>query len=184
MFVDYLYNGWYYLTKAVPLALVLFLIEGCPVLFRQLDLRLKVRLLVARLLWALCLALIVQVTGLGRMPWLHPDRLWAGGARRLSFSLFEEGIFSMMNVLNLLLFVPYGFLCCSAFCGPRRRMILAGFLTSLAVECAQCLFSGRYAQMDDLIMNTLGTAAGCLTHWLLHRLRGKFDVLAKPQKVY
>ena len=86
-------------------------------------------------------------------------------------------------VLNTVMFAPLGFLLPAYFERYRRwnRTIAAGFLTSLTVEAIQ-LFTLRATDVDDLIMNTLGTLAGFLMAKLVfgHRtavFRGRKDWL-------
>ena len=83
--------------------------------------------------------------------------------------------------LNVLMFAPLGFLLPAYFDRYRNwgRTLAAGFLTSLAVEVIQ-LFTFRATDVDDLIMNTLGTILGFLLSKLIlrHRAsvyRGKMD---------
>ena len=75
-------------------------------------------------------------------------------------------------VLNTVMFVPLGFLLPAYFERYRRwnRTIAAGFLTSLTVEAIQ-LFTFRATDVDDLIMNTLGTVVGFLMAKLIFRHR-------------
>ena len=65
-----------------------------------------------------------------------------------------------------------GFLLPAYFERYRRwnRTIAAGFLTSLTVEAIQ-LFTFRATDVDDLIMNTLGTLVGFLMAKLIFRHR-------------
>ena len=86
-------------------------------------------------------------------------------------------------VLNAIMFASLGFLLPAYFERYRRwnRTIAAGFLTSLTVEAIQ-LFTFRATDVDDLIMNTLGTLVGFLMAKLVfgHRIavyRGKKDWL-------
>ena len=86
-------------------------------------------------------------------------------------------------VLNAIMFAPLGFLLPAYFERYRRwgRTLAAGFLTSLAVELIQ-LFTFRATDVDDLIMNTLGTLVGFLLAKLIFRhrsavYRGKRDWL-------
>ena len=74
--------------------------------------------------------------------------------------------------LNAVMFAPLGFLLPAYFEGFRRwnTTLAAGFATSLAIECIQ-LFTFRATDVDDLIMNTLGTLAGYLLSKLLFRHR-------------
>ncbi len=88
--------------------------------------------------------------------------------------------------LNVVLFVPLGFLLCYRF---RRGIVAAtaiGLLVSLAVETTQgtavfglypCPY--RVADVDDLMTNTAGTAVG----WLLARWVGRRLPAAVPEPV-
>ena len=71
---------------------------------------------------------------------------------------------TMLNLLNVLMFVPLGFL--TPFIWPYfrslRRMALTGLGFSLSIELVQ-LFSWRSTDIDDLITNTLGAVLG---YWL------------------
>ena len=75
-------------------------------------------------------------------------------------------------VLNTVMFAPLGFLLPAYFERYRRwgRTLAAGFLTSLTVEAIQ-LFTLRATDVDDLIMNTLGTVVGFLLAKLIFRHR-------------
>ena len=89
----------------------------------------------------------------------------------------------MGMVLNMVMFAPLGFLLPAYFERYRHwgRTLAAGFLTSLTVELIQ-LFTFRATDVDDLIMNTLGTLVGFLIAKLIFRhrtalYRGKKDWL-------
>ena len=75
-------------------------------------------------------------------------------------------------VLNAIMFAPLGFLLPAYFERYRHwgRTLAAGFLTSVAVELIQ-LFTFRATDVDDLIMNTLGTLVGFLLAKLIFRHR-------------
>ena len=75
-------------------------------------------------------------------------------------------------ILNAVMFAPLGFLLPAYFERYRRwgRTLAAGFLTSLTVELIQ-LFTFRATDVDDLIMNTLGTLVGFLLAKLVLRRR-------------
>ena len=84
--------------------------------------------------------------------------------------------FSSSNILgmalNAVMFAPLGFLLPAYFERYRHwgRTLAAGFLTSLTVELIQ-LFTFRATDVDDLIMNTLGTLVGFLIAKLIFRHR-------------
>lgn len=77
---------------------------------------------------------------------------------------------------NVAAFVPLGFL--APLLSPRwrtwRSAIVLGLGTSLAVEVAQLLlsllmgFAWRVADVDDLMLNTLGTLLGFGAWWVAH----------------
>ncbi len=68
-------------------------------------------------------------------------------------------------ILNILLFVPYGYLLSSLFTRLHGwQVVMTGFLFSLLIEMAQLITRLGYADVDDLINNTIGTAVGCLLH--------------------
>ena len=73
---------------------------------------------------------------------------------------------------NVVLFAPLGFLL--PLLVPRLdrlwRTVAAGFLLSTAVELSQLAFPGiRRPDVNDVVANTLGTAAGFLAHRLVAR---------------
>lgn len=105
---------------------------------------------------------------------LHNCR-WAHSAARFLF----------MDVLgNLAVFVPLGAALAVATFPPHAegrtvrnfgsrswfRIVTAGFLFSLGIELAQLLIPSRATDVDDVILNTLGTAVGAMIVWGLRRL--------------
>ncbi len=84
------------------------------------------------------------------------------GDVRVASWMSLEGI-----ILNILLFIPFGYLIPSLF--PKLRwwqVILLGLAFSLCVELLQLLTRLGYADVDDLINNTLGAAIGFLCYKL------------------
>ena len=82
---------------------------------------------------------------------------------------------NLTSLLNILLFVPLGFLLPSVWkeCRTLTRTLLMGFGLSLCIEIVQ-LFNYRLTDVDDLITNTLGTVLGYGLYVLLsERLRLK-----------
>ncbi|WP_353856346.1 VanZ family protein [Bacillus sp. Bos-x628] len=80
---------------------------------------------------------------------------------------------------NILLFVPLGFLLYWRY----RKMcwqkaILAGFILSTMIEVLQWIFSQfdiitRSSDIDDMILNTIGTAIGCFIYHMYQRRKEK-----------
>jgi glycopeptide antibiotics resistance protein len=76
------------------------------------------------------------------------------------------------HVGNVLLFAPFGFLL--PLLAPRLgrlwQVVALGAATSLCIELAQIAMPGTHrADVDDLILNTVGAGCG----WLLLRLAGR-----------
>lgn len=65
------------------------------------------------------------------------------------------------TVLNIILFMPLGFLLPAVWKEYRspKATLFSGFALSLMIEILQ-IFTFRLTDIDDLITNTLGTAAG------------------------
>lgn len=65
---------------------------------------------------------------------------------------------------NLILFIPFGFLLYAVADQPRTaRILLFGFLLSLAIELCQLFFRLGWFEVDDILHNVLGTYLGiCL----------------------
>ena len=79
--------------------------------------------------------------------------------------LIDIGIFNyLLNILgNVFLFIPLPFLLAILFKMTRfSSILLTGFLLSFAIELLQYIFEVGVADIDDLILNTLGTAIGYL----------------------
>ncbi len=75
-------------------------------------------------------------------------------------------------VLNILLFVPFGFFLPLLWKRYRslNKIATAGFLFSCAIETAQ-LFAPRITDVDDLMMNTAGAVLGYLLLLNVYQLR-------------
>ncbi|MFE4130430.1 VanZ family protein [Peribacillus sp. YIM B13482] len=75
---------------------------------------------------------------------------------------FKEMIINTLG--NILLFVPFGF--CIAFKFKKQyrifKVIINGFLFSLTIEVFQLFLSRRWTDVDDIILNTLGSFLGYL----------------------
>lgn len=78
-------------------------------------------------------------------------------------------------VENVLLFIPYGFVCCWAFPGTRKflRCTAVGGVTSLGVEWLQLVTGRGFFQIDDILTNILGTMMGYIIFRLLWGFRRK-----------
>ena len=75
----------------------------------------------------------------------------------------EVGVFLRLFLGNIGWFVPFGFLLPILWKGKRFLFVLGmGLLFSFCIEVLQFAFRKGVAELDDLILNTLGTAVGYL----------------------
>jgi glycopeptide antibiotics resistance protein len=86
--------------------------------------------------------------------------------------------------LNILLFVPFGlFLSWLLGTTKRKYMLLVtlfGMLLSLTVELIQFIFpTGRVADIDDLLFNTLGVFFGICIWYGLHFFTNRIEMLKR-----
>lgn len=85
---------------------------------------------------------------------------------------FSDGL-SLSFILNIVLFVPLGFLCpiLSRTYQSAKADILSGFFLSLFIEISQLFTLYRATDINDLITNILGTAVGYLCFNLIVKLK-------------
>lgn len=89
------------------------------------------------------------------------------GISRFNYSLVPFIGSSIVPILlNFALFLPFGFLLPLIFYSCRRdwkKVVAICGLTSLTIELLQ-LFGGRYAEIEDVLMNTMGGFSGCIIY--------------------
>ena len=76
-------------------------------------------------------------------------------------------------LLNFILFVPFGFLLPLVFSSCKwnwRKVVIIGGITSLIIELLQ-MFGGRYAEIDDFLINTFGAFSGYIIYVCVHELK-------------
>lgn len=88
----------------------------------------------------------------------------------IDFDVFADGL-SLATILNIILFTPFDFLSIMVF---KRFVpgILMGFSLSVSIEFLQ-LFTGRFVQLEDILMNTYGIVIGCLFAFIVFKLQDK-----------
>ena len=87
------------------------------------------------------------------------------------------------TILNIILFVPLGFLLPTVWSEYRsgKKILFTGLGISLIIEILQ-IFTFRLTDVDDLITNTVGTVLG---YWLYSRFSEKLHlILPESNKKY
>lgn len=97
---------------------------------------------------------------------------------RINLIPFSRSIHTIGYLLNIVMFVPFGFgvplICKNMRNIPRLLFSAASF--SLLIEVSQ-LFSYRGSDVDDLVVNTLGAAVGFVIYTLWNKLtKSKFQI--------
>ena len=100
--------------------------------------------------------------------------LWIPFVELLRILHNSLGMFLYLFVGNLIWFMPLGFLL-PILTKVRSRVILWGFLLSLYIEVSQYIFGTGVSEVEDLILNTLGTALGYLCYLLCRKLKRHFS---------
>lgn len=129
--------------------------------------------------WIYCAA-VLHLTGIGTLWDLIAYGEVPGNIHWIPFS--EPA--TIPNILNMIMMMPFGFLLSLIWQNWRGfgKVVLAGFGFSLLIEVLQ-LFNARLSDVDDLIMNSLGAAAGYLIWILYNRLFGRSQKAGDFQSV-
>lgn len=88
------------------------------------------------------------------------------------FAWFIQGSFPLAGIiLNILLYLPLGYLLAILFPNLRNwQILIIGCICSVATELAQLGLEMGYCETDDVLYNTLGTSIGVwVWHWQLKR---------------
>ena len=163
--LNHLSNGIFYLLAAIPIAfcIVLVVISLKFILGKKADITFFNTF--NELMWLIVVISILLITGIieAIIGGTFGVTSILDGSSVVSLTLLSEGI-TPATLLNILLFIPYGFFSVLVFKKIKSRQIygiLIGFLFTSIIETIQ-LFTGRFFQLDDIIMNTLGTYIGVL----------------------
>ncbi|MDO5780115.1 MAG: VanZ family protein [Clostridium sp.] len=93
----------------------------------------------------------------------------------LNFIPFRSGV-EISSILNIIFFIPFGFLLPTLWREFRKLLptVVAGFLFSSIIEVGQ-LFTIRATDVDDLIMNTLGSIFGFIIFKIFSKIFKKLS---------
>ncbi|MGN0485398.1 MAG: VanZ family protein [Lachnospiraceae bacterium] len=159
----YLVHGYVYLTRAIVLGSILFLcILGIDKIRKKKRTRARYVLIYLFMVYIIAVLLVTRIIN---------DYGWRFGIGNYNLIPFEDG-FDFQNILNLIMLIPFGFFV-PFFCKTKRyqRTILSGIFFCVWIELMQLFFVGRLADINDVIMNTLGVFAGCVIHIFVQKSR-------------
>lgn len=100
-------------------------------------------------------------------------------------SIYRIGVFSPtwvdpIRILlgNIIMFIPLGFFIPIIWKRKRSliKVVFLGFFLSLCIELSQFLFTHRVANIDDVILNTLGTWIGVCVFLVMNKLKRRFII--------
>lgn len=161
--LNQLSRGIYYFLGAIPIAIIMMIVvitikfvfgkKATITFFNTLN----------EVLWLITVISILLITGIFEaiLSGNFGTTSIFNGSSVIDFNFLSEGI-TPATILNIILFIPFGFFSVMVFKKLRTKWIygvLIGFLFTSMIESTQ-LFTGRFFQIDDMIMNTLGTYIG------------------------
>jgi len=99
----------------------------------------------------------------------------------IKFALLDSSRTSLRHyTLNALLFIPVGLLLPMLWKRFEKwpATLLCGFLFSLSIEIIQLFSDSRITDVDDLLMNTVGTLIGFIIAVIIKKLLPKIEVFS------
>lgn len=187
--------AWDYVQQMLPCAVAAAIVFFCvrPLRVRRLAARGVVSPAFREaglLLFVLFAAGLAGITMFPAYFWPHLSELvrsgpnwqplpWPPGSFYWKINLLDVlrdgGPWAMFMLLgNVAMFAPFGFFSALLWPSPRWwKSVLTAFAASALVEVVQ-LFVGRSSDINDIILNTLGGAAGYGVFLLLRRLAPRF----------
>lgn len=165
--IVYLEGGIYKLKDCIPIALcVYFIWLFITFLFSRESAR-NIPLQVSRLLWVVWFVLLLDIKGMIDLDSSNDMTNVGEYATTFNFELFspnglDERHIGIMDFLNVLLYIPFGYLTTAAFDFLKKSFlhsVIFAIIIALTLESYQCIL-GRNAQLDDVITNILGFIIG------------------------
>lgn len=111
---------------------------------------------------------------------IHIPNMFHGFSSETNFYPFidwqlQRGDYLTESLLNISLFIPFGFLIRQNTTLKPWQVILIGLFSSIAIEVLQPLLSfDRVSDVSDVITNTIGTCIGVYLFQLyLHKIKSK-----------
>ena len=142
-----------------------------------------VRCAVIVLFWTMLFSVLaITVFLYGSEITFHPEQymlnltpfMWLEDVEKIGMRMAFQQYF-----YNILMFMPFGFFLPLTFHACRfRHTVACGFALTCSVEIFQ-YFTGRSADIDDVIANTLGAILGYLIYLVAEKLMGRTSLWKK-----
>lgn len=164
----YFEQGVYYLKSGIVIAVIIYsiILAVLCMIGKRKSIKAKL-ILINKIFFEYLLVLniitILQITGVIGMSFQMPSFIE-------TIQLFNKvnppfvGSSILMITLNLMLFIPLGFLIPVALEDNKwncKKVVIVGFLLSFCIEFLQ-LFGGRMFEIDDIVANSSGALLGYL----------------------
>lgn len=161
MISQYIWQGIWILRNSILMGIIIYILIYGVLLISKRRKVVDIKQIISEAMLSIYTISLLKITGIIGMKFYFWDVM--NGRYNLSLIPFED-VSLIMLFLNLLLFVPYGILLPCVFKNLNiKKVVMIGFFTSLSIEVTQ-LFGGRYTEIDDLIINTLGTLVGFIIY--------------------
>lgn len=107
-----------------------------------------------------------------------------GGHNFTPFLMIKEFIngslfsFIVNNIGNIVLFMPLGFLLPVTFSNMKKlfSVTIFGFCLSFTIETIQWFMENRWSDVDDLLLNTIGTMLGFFLYKWVGKLSERISI--------
>lgn len=166
----YLSDGMMILTGSIFYGIIIYCLVLGILWITNKRRKITIKNSIAELMLSIYMVALLRITGIAGM------KFYFGfyNVNLIPFADMSKGSI-LMIILNIVLFVPYGTLLPIVFKKINwnwKKIMMIGFVTTFSIEALQ-LFGGRFAEIDDIISNVLGTMLGFVLYSKLFMKRKK-----------
>lgn len=163
MITQYIWEGVSILNRSILVGSIIYLIILIGLYLTKKRRKFEIKQIIPEILLNVYTIVLLRITGIIGIKFYF-DYIMSG-FYNLNLIPFRD-VSIMMVFLNFLLFIPYGVLLPCIFkklIYSWKKVFIIGFITSLSIEVLQ-LFGGRFAEIDDVLMNSIGTLVGFMVY--------------------
>ncbi len=163
----YFGQGLYHLKSGIAISIIIYavILAVLWIIGKRNFIKIRplsIKKMIVEYLLVLYIIVILQITGIIGMSF-HIS-WFVESIQLFELSIPFVGSSILMVTLNLMLFIPLGFLIPVVLKSKNwtwKKVFLIGFLLSFCIEFLQ-LLGGRFFEIDDMITNAFGTLVGYL----------------------